>query len=56
MRKIFMKIKNRIRRFLNPTFEEGLRQYGIGEDMRCSSEELEKLKQKLADYEKRLEK
>lgn len=56
MRKLWLKIKDRIRRFFNPTFEEGLRMHGIGEDMKCSSEELEKLKQMLADYEKRLEK
>ncbi len=56
MRKIFIKMKDRIRRFFHPTFEEGLRQYGIGENMRCSSEELEILKKKLEEYEKRLEK
>jgi len=56
MKKLFIKVKERIRRFFKPTFEEGLRQYGIGENMRCSSKELEKLKKMLEEYEKRLEK
>lgn len=56
MRKIFIKIKDGIRRYFNPTIEDALRQYGIGENLRCSSEELEELKKKLEEYEKQLEK
>ena len=56
MRKIWLWIKNRIRRFFRPTIEEALGQYGIGENMRCSSEELETLKKQLEEYRKQLEK
>lgn len=56
MRKMWMWIKNRIRRFFCPTIEEALGQYGIGENVRCSSEELETLKKQLEEYGKQLEK
>ncbi len=54
MRKILLKLADRIRRYFRPTINEALREFGIGEPMPHSKEELEKLKKMLEDYEKQI--
>ena len=52
--KFFKKIRDRIRRFFCPTINEALWQYGIGEPLPHSKKELERLKELIEEYEKKI--
>ena len=52
--KFFKKIRDRIRRFFCPTINEALWQYGIGESLPHSKKELERLKELIEEYEKKI--
>ncbi len=51
MKKLFKKLANRVRRFFCPTINEALWQYGIGEPVIRSKEELEELKKLIDELE-----
>mgnify|MGYP003557728281 FL=1 len=51
VKKLFKKLANRVRRFFCPTINEALWQYGIGEPVIRSKEELEELKKLIDELE-----